>query len=117
MISLPFGTLPTRSGLATLGDTQGVNPDSLMRLMRALLKRDGASEGLHQLLRAVGFTWGPAPTVTDLELDVAAVAEALAADVCTSLAPSSSDQQHGAAKSEASQHPASTTGDVAGGLW
>lgn len=98
MVTIPFGYLPTRAGLATLGDLQGVSVDSLMRVMRASLQRHGPNEGLRELLRAVGFDWAP-QSVTDLELDVAAVADAL-----SSAAPSPV-AQHSAAQSGAGASP------------
>lgn len=68
---------------------------ALLDVMRASLRAHGPNQGLLEVLRAVGFTWAPPPGADELDLDVARVAEALAADVRTPAVPPP-DSRHGA---------------------
>lgn len=116
MVTIPHGSLPTHSALFTAARAAGVSTRSLLEVMSQSLRLDGPNEGLHQLLRSVGFTWAPAPKASDLDLDVAAVAAALC-----SPAASPSDSRHGAVELEPGPTPRrerqtvpGTTGDAAG---
>lgn len=122
MITIAYGTLPTHSALFPYARAAGVTTSSLLDVMRASLRLDGPNEGLHQLLRAVGFTWAP-PSVSDLDLDIAAVAAAL-----DSPAAPPPDSRHGAVepgpgptpRRERQTAPGTTGGDAGdsfGGLW
>lgn len=92
MTTIPYGLLPTPSMLHPRAVAAGVGTSSLLAVMRESLKRHGPNDGLHAVLRAVGFTWA-APSVSDLEVDVAAVADAL-----NSPAAPPPDSRHGAAE-------------------
>lgn len=75
LITIAPGTLPTASAIYTRCRELGVAPDATLRTLRALL-RHGHAEQARALLNTLGFTWSE-PSVSDLDLDVAAVAEAL----------------------------------------
>lgn len=75
---LKHGTLPTLSFLtiACAELSPRTSPRELLDVMQRHLRANGPTEELHALLRSVGFTWSE-PEVSELDLDVAAVAEAL----------------------------------------
>lgn len=75
---LKHGTLPTLSFLtiACAELSPRTSPRELLNVMRRSLDANGPTEELRALLRSVGFDWQP-EDVSELDLDVAAVAEAL----------------------------------------
>lgn len=83
MITLAFGTLPTTSFLSLHASITGSEAREVLDVMRRSLARFGANETLRQMLLAYGFQWSAAPGASDLDLDVAAVAEALGGEAET----------------------------------
>lgn len=90
MKTIAYGSLPTASALHPAASAAGVSTGGLIRVMQASLRKHGPNDGLRELLRAVGFDWAP-QSPSELELDVAAVADAL-----NSPAVPPPDSRHGA---------------------
>lgn len=116
MLTLSYGALPVASMLHPRAHAMGVGTAGVLSLMRASLRVHGPNDGLLALLNAFGFTWAP-QIVTDLDLDVAAVADAL-----NSPAAPPPDSRHGAVEPGPGPTPRrgrrtspGTTGGDAGG--
>lgn len=78
---IAFGSLPTKRALCLLARLSDTEASEVLAVMRRSLARFGANETLRAMLAAYGFGWS-APAVSELDLDVAAVADALSSQVC-----------------------------------
>jgi hypothetical protein len=126
MKTLPFGKLPTRSFFNIVAANAVPNPAAVYSLLQRSLQKSGPNELVHDLLKVCGFTWAPL-VPSELDVAVAAVADALAADVCTPPATSPPDSRHFAVEpgelADTNQETpfvaagSDTNGDGAGGLW
>lgn len=111
MITIPYGTLPTASFFRIRCINSGrAEHRELFTHLRDMLKRHGPCPYVQASLEAIGVAWGPPPTVTDLDLDVAAVAEALSSPASPVPAP-----RHSAAGESGAPTGDTTTAGDAGG--
>lgn len=75
---LPYGVLPSANMLHGPARANGTTADAVLALCRKAIRR-GQLDGVRDLLRSMGFAWAE-PTVSDLDLDVARVADAIDLD-------------------------------------
>lgn len=111
MITLAYGTLPTPSYMRIVCRRNGIATDrELLEHLRYMLQRHGPCPYVEASLEALGIAWGPQPSPTDLDLDVARVAEALNSPASPVPAP-----RHSAAGESGAPTGDTTTAGDAGG--